>query len=40
VYNLNTIGVTDMISRDGGAVVAEYRDNVNVYPGSIAVFRA
>lgn len=38
VYGLNTIGATNMISREGETVAA-YRDNVNVFPGSVAVFK-
>jgi glucan 1,3-beta-glucosidase len=38
VYNLNTIGATSMIDRDGMSL-ASYKDNVNVFPDNIAVFR-
>ena len=38
VYNLNTTGATSMIDRDG-ANLASYKDNVNVFPDNIAVFR-
>lgn len=38
VYNLNTIGATDMIT-ENGARVASYADNINVFPDNIAVFR-
>ena len=39
VYNLNTIGTTDMIT-ENGARVASYADNINVYPDNIALFRS
>ena len=38
VYNLNTIGATSMIDRDGVSL-ASYADNVNVFPDTIALFR-
>ena len=38
VYNLNTIGATSMIDMDG-ASLASYKDNVNVFPDTVAVFR-
>jgi glucan 1,3-beta-glucosidase len=38
IYNLNTIGATSMIDRDG-ASLASYADNVNVVPDTIALFR-
>ncbi|KAF8847257.1 pectin lyase-like protein [Acephala macrosclerotiorum] len=39
VYNLNTIGSTSLVTRDGKSL-AVYVDNVNVYPDSIALFRS
>jgi len=38
VYNLNTIGATCMIVRDG-TCLANFGDNVNVFPDTIALFR-
>jgi glucan 1,3-beta-glucosidase len=38
VYNLNSIGATSMVDRDGVSL-ASYADNVNVFPDNIAVFR-
>jgi glucan 1,3-beta-glucosidase len=38
VYNLNTIGAAQMVTRDGKSL-ASYSDNVNVYPDTIALFR-
>ncbi|MCJ1305932.1 hypothetical protein MMC08_008749, partial [Hypocenomyce scalaris] len=39
VYNLNTVGTTDMITRNGISL-ASYADNVDVYPDGIALFRS
>ena len=39
VYNLNTVGTTNMITRDG-ASLASFADNINVYPDNIALFRS
>lgn len=39
IYNLNTIGSLSMLDRNG-ASLASWADNVNVYPQTIAVFRA
>ena len=39
IYNLNTIGSLSMIDRNG-ASMAWWADNVNVYPQTIAMFRA
>jgi glucan 1,3-beta-glucosidase len=39
VYNLNTIGSTSMINRDGQSL-ARFSDNVNVFPDTIALFRS
>jgi glucan 1,3-beta-glucosidase len=39
IYNLNTVGATSMINRDG-ASLASYADNVNVFPDTIALFRS
>jgi glucan 1,3-beta-glucosidase len=39
VYNLNTIGATQMVTRDGKSL-AGYADNINVFPDTIAVFRS
>jgi glucan 1,3-beta-glucosidase len=38
VYNLNTVGSTQMVIRDGKNL-ATFSDNVNVYPDTIAYFR-
>lgn len=38
VYNLNTVGATSMVTRDG-VEVANYKDNLNVYPDTVAVYR-
>lgn len=38
VYNLNTVGATSMIDRDGKSL-ANWSDNKNVFPDNIAVFR-
>ena len=40
IQNLNTVGVTDMVLRDQGTVLAKYSDNVNVYPDTINLFRS
>lgn len=37
VYNLNTVGSTSMVEV-GGSSVAAYKDNVNVFPDTIALF--
>ena len=39
VYNLNTIGSTSMITRDGQSLAA-YLDNVNAYEDTIALFKS
>lgn len=39
IYNLNTIGARQMITRDGRQV-AFYNDNVNVFPSCVAVYRS
>lgn len=39
LYDLNTVGTTCMIYRDG-TCLAEYSDNVNVYPDTIAIFQS
>lgn len=39
IYNLNTIGSLSMIDRDGRSL-ANWQDNVNVYPANIAVYRS
>lgn len=39
VYNLNTIGATSMINRNGQSL-ASFADNVNVFPDTIALFRS
>ena len=38
LYNLNTVGTTNMLTLDGQAV-AKYSDNVNVFPDTVALFR-
>ena len=38
VYNLNTVGATSMIDKDGVSV-AQYLDNEE-FPNNIAVFRS
>ena len=38
IYNLNTVGVESMITRDGVSL-ANYSDNVDVFPDTIVVFR-
>jgi glucan 1,3-beta-glucosidase len=38
IYNVNTVGATSMINRDGLSL-ASYADNVNVFPDTIALFR-
>ena len=38
IYNLNTIGTRSMVDRDGVSL-ARYEDNVDVFPGTITVFR-
>jgi hypothetical protein len=37
-YNLNTIGATSMIDRDGVSL-ASFKDNVDVFPDNVAIFR-
>jgi glucan 1,3-beta-glucosidase len=39
VYNLNTVGATQMVTRDGKSV-ALYSDNANVYPDTIAYYKS
>ena len=39
VYNLNTVGATQMVTRDGSQV-ALFGDNVNVYPDTIAYYKS
>ena len=39
VQNLNTVGATSMVTRDATSL-AKYSDNVNVFPDTIALFRA
>ncbi|TLD28496.1 hypothetical protein PspLS_03645 [Pyricularia sp. CBS 133598] len=39
IYNLNTIGSLSMIDRDGTSL-ARWSDNINVFPQTIAMFRA
>lgn len=39
VYNLNTVGTTDMITINGQEV-ASYADNINAFPDTIALFRS
>ena len=39
IYNLNTIGATSMIDRDGVSL-ASAADNVNVYPDTVALFQS
>lgn len=38
VYNLNMVGATSMIDVDGKSI-ANYSDNLDVFPDNIAVFR-
>ena len=38
IYDLSTVGTTTMITKDGSAI-ANYADNVNVYPDNIALFK-
>jgi hypothetical protein len=38
VYNLNTVGTNDMITR-GGTNIAFYADNNNGFIGTIALFK-
>ena len=38
MYNLNTVGTTNMATVNGKAI-AKYSDNVNVFPDTIALFR-
>jgi glucan 1,3-beta-glucosidase len=39
VYNLNTVGATQMVTKDGKSV-ATFSDNVNVYPDTIAYYKS
>ncbi|KAH6677590.1 pectate lyase superfamily protein-domain-containing protein [Halenospora varia] len=39
IYNLNTIGVEQMITKDG-IEIARKRDNGNVFPETVAIFRS
>ncbi|KAL0260589.1 hypothetical protein SLS55_004279 [Diplodia seriata] len=39
LFNLNTVGAKSMITRDG-VEVANYADNLNVYPDTVAVYRS
>ncbi|GME38724.1 Pectin lyase fold/virulence factor [Neofusicoccum parvum] len=39
MFNLNTVGATSMISRNG-VQVANYKDNLNVYPDTVALYRS
>ena len=39
IYNLNTIGVREMITRDGRGL-AGFGDNVNVFPSCVGVWRS
>jgi hypothetical protein len=39
VYNLNTIGATSMVEKDGVSL-ATFSDNNNMYPDTMAVFRS
>jgi glucan 1,3-beta-glucosidase len=38
IYNLNTVGVTNMVTLNG-AQIANYGPNVNVFPDTIALFK-
>ena len=38
IYNLNTVGTTNMATVNGKAV-AKYSDNINVFPDTVALFR-
>ena len=38
IYNLNTVGTTNMATVNGAAV-AKYSDNLNVFPDTIALFK-
>ena len=38
VYNLNTVGSTSLINKNGKSL-ASYADNVNVFPDTIALFK-
>ena len=38
IYNLNTIGTTNMLTLNGNGALARYSDNVNVFPDNIALF--
>ncbi|KAI3324290.1 glycoside hydrolase family 55 protein [Xylariaceae sp. AK1471] len=39
IYGLNTIGSTSMLDKDGSSV-ANWKDNVNVYPANIMMYRS
>jgi len=39
IYGLNTIGSLSMLERDGKSV-ASWRDNVNVFPANIMLYRS
>ncbi|KAI1166190.1 glycoside hydrolase family 55 protein [Nemania serpens] len=39
IYGLNTIGSTSMLDRDGSSV-ASWRDNVNVFPANVIMYRS
>jgi glucan 1,3-beta-glucosidase len=39
IYGLNTIGSLSMLDRDG-ASVASWKDNVNVYPSNIMMYKS
>ncbi|KAK0642444.1 Glucan 1 [Lasiodiplodia hormozganensis] len=39
LFNLNTVGAKSMISRNG-VEVANYKDNLNVYPDTVALYRS
>jgi glucan 1,3-beta-glucosidase len=39
VYNLNTIGAQQMVTKDG-VQMASYKDNVNNFPSCIAVYKS
>jgi glucan 1,3-beta-glucosidase len=39
IYGLNTIGSLSMLERDGQSV-ASWKDNVNVFPANIILYRS
>ena len=39
VYNLNTIGATQMVTRDGNELV-NFDDNLSVYVNGVALFKS